>query len=91
VANSPARAHRINLIGGMNLRTCDLYAVAEGQQAIRELSHDAPDVLAAALGPMWSVHCEADCDSDVSIIVLPDEGVTTRFVRNRTLRVRGRT
>nr|WP_294524670.1 hypothetical protein [uncultured Rhodopila sp.] len=35
--------------------------------------HDARDVLAEALGPMWSVHCEADCEGEVSIVVLPDD------------------
>ena len=36
--------------------------------------HDACDVLAEALGPMWSVHCEVDCEGEVSIVVLPDDG-----------------
>jgi len=35
-------------------------------------NHDALDVLAGALGPMWSVHREIDCEGEASIVVLPD-------------------
>jgi hypothetical protein len=35
---------------------------------------DTPAVLAATLGPVWSVHREVDYEGDVSTIVLPNDG-----------------